>query len=79
MKIIYYLLESTNFKIFSIATAVPGLNRDDALSVNVYLPKDKDILEVLHQIELIDRQIRLACDKRKSLKTLIATLIGKVF
>lgn len=79
LKFMYYLLESTDFNRFSIATAVPGLNRDDALSVNVYLPSDKDIEMVLHQIELIDNQIKLAIESSANLKVTIASLINKVF
>jgi type I restriction enzyme S subunit len=44
MKFFYYLLKSVHLEKLSIATAVPGLNRDDALLTKVFLPSKMKLL-----------------------------------
>lgn len=79
LKFIFFLLQSTNFKKFSIATAVPGLNRDDALSMNVYIPKENEIPKIVSEFEEIDnRKIELGLMLGKS-KKLKKSIINQVF
>lgn len=79
LKFIFFLLQSTNFKKFSIATAVPGLNRDDALSMNVYIPAKNEIPKIVSEFEEIDNrktELDLMLDKSKKLKK---SIINQVF
>jgi restriction endonuclease S subunit len=79
LRLIFFLLQSTDFTKFSIATAVPGLNRDDALAMNVYVPNEAEIPKILNDIDLIDEQISLLKRKMDSSKALQKTIINQVF
>ncbi|CAH0990038.1 hypothetical protein SIN8267_00121 [Sinobacterium norvegicum] len=79
LRLIFFLLQSTDFKKFSIATAVPGLNRDDALAMNVYVPNDTIIPTILKDIDLIDCQITSVKKKLQSSKILHKTIMNQVF
>jgi type I restriction enzyme S subunit len=79
LKFFYYLLQSANLKKLSVATAVPGLNRDDAILTNVFLPSEKEIEEYLLYFESISNQIVHIKNKIKSSKALKKSLIIQAF
>lgn len=79
LKFFYYLLKAVNLKKYSISTAVPGLNRDDALCLNVYLPNMIVINEYLNHFETIYESISKMENKINSSKSLQKSLINQVF
>jgi type I restriction enzyme S subunit len=79
LKFFYYLLVATNLKKHSIATAVPGLNRDDALMTKVYLPEENEILDIVNNFDLIDSQKLQIESKILSSQLLQKSLINQVF
>jgi type I restriction enzyme, S subunit len=79
LKFFYYLLVSANLKKHSIATAVPGLNRDDALLTRVYLPDQREISYFLNQFDLLDQQLLIVKSKISSTKALQKSLINQIF
>lgn len=79
IKFFYYLLISANLKKHSIATAVPGLNRDDALMTKVYLPKENEIASYLNKFQALDKQIEQLISKIASSKALQKSLINQIF
>ena len=79
IKFFYYLLQAADLKKHSIATAVPGLNRDDAMATKVYLPSEKEINLLTNEFEKID-QLLLEIDlKIESSKALQKSLINQIF
>jgi len=79
LKFFYYLLIAANLKRHSIATAVPGLNRDDALLTNVYLPNESDIKSYLSKFEALDERLITISDKISSSQSLQKSLINQIF
>lgn len=79
LKFFYYLLKSANLKKHSIATAVPGLNRDDAVLTNIYLPSISEIKSYLNYFETVSNQILSINSKIDTSRMLIKSLINKVF
>jgi type I restriction enzyme, S subunit len=79
IKFFYYLLVASNLKKHSIATAVPGLNRDDALMTKVYLPEENEILDIVNKFDLIDSQKLQIESKILSSQLLQKSLINQVF
>ena len=78
-KFFYYLLKAANLVKHSIATAVPGLNRDDALTTKVYLPSETELLQYLTKFQIVDDQIIELESKISSSKALQKSLINQVF
>lgn len=79
LKFFYYLLRSVNFKKYSIATAVPGLNRDDAILTKVFIPSRSEIREYLAYFETVSNQILNVECKIEHSKNLQKSLINQVF
>jgi len=79
LKFFTYLLESANLKKYSIATAVPGLNRDDVLLTNVKLPDEKGIFGFIKKIEKIEDSLLSINNKKNSLKKFKNSISDKVF
>ncbi len=79
LKFFYYLLKAANLVKHSIATAVPGLNRDDALMTKVYLPSENELLQYLTKFQIVDDKIIELESKISSSKALQKSLINKVF
>lgn len=79
MKFFYYLLKSVHLEKLSIATAVPGLNRDDALLTKVFLPSKNEIIDYLNKFESLDDKILEIESKIKSSQSLQKSLINQVF
>jgi type I restriction enzyme S subunit len=79
LKFFYYLLKAANLVKHSIATAVPGLNRDDALMTKVYLPNEKELNQYLNKFQNIDDKIIDIESKISSSKALQKSLINQVF
>lgn len=79
LKFFYYLLISINFQKYSIATAVPGLNRDDALLSKMYLPKYEEIKNLTSKLEAIDNlNLDLEIELNNS-KSVQKSLINQIF
>ncbi len=64
-KFIYYLLVNTNLKKRSGGSAVPGLNRNDAYSKIVILPKKEGQEIIVNILSSVDRKI-ITCQKLKT-------------
>lgn len=79
IKFFYYLLKSTHLERLSIATAVPGLNRDDALLTDVYVPREKEVNEYLVKFELFDNQTIQIEQKISASQSLQKSLINQIF
>ncbi|MCB0745951.1 MAG: restriction endonuclease subunit S [Ignavibacteriae bacterium] len=79
LKFFYYLLKASNLVKHSIATAVPGLNRDDALMTKVYLPDGNELIQYLEKFQNIDNMIVEVESKITSSKALQKSLINQVF
>jgi type I restriction enzyme S subunit len=79
LKFFYYLLLAADLKKQSIATAVPGLNRDDALMTKVFLPDDETQLSFLKKFETIDLKLQIIESKIGSSKSLQKSLINQIF
>jgi type I restriction enzyme S subunit len=79
LKFFYHLLLSANLKQYSIATAVPGLNRDDALLTNIFLPSEDEISEYLNKFENIGERIEMIKHKLSISKSLQKSLINQIF
>lgn len=78
-KLFFYLLKSVNFKKFSIATAVPGLNRDDAHYSDVYFPEEDLIEDILEEINLIESTGLDVEKKFVASKKMMKSLVNQVF
>jgi restriction endonuclease S subunit len=78
-KFFYYLLIASNLKKHSIATAVPGLNRDDALLTKIYLPDDDTIEDYLVKFNALDDKLIDIETKIGSSQSLQKSLINQVF
>ncbi len=79
MKFYFYLLRAANLQKLSIATAVPGLNRDDALMTTVYLPEKKEIATYLKKFESVESEIRNLNEKLSATQLLQKSLINQLF
>lgn len=79
LKFFYYLLIASNLKKYSIATAVPGLNRDDALLTNIFLPSENEINSYLNKFSSIDQQLIDISNKISSSQSLQKSLINQIF
>jgi len=79
LKFFYYLLIGANLKKYSIATAVPGLNRDDALLTNIFLPSDKEIKSYLNKFDNIDMKLKDIFYKISSSLSLQKSIINQIF
>jgi type I restriction enzyme S subunit len=79
LKFFYYLLKSVHLEKLSIATAVPGLNRDDALLTRVFLPTNNEIIVYLNKFQSLDEQIVQLETKIQSSQSLQKSLINQVF
>ncbi len=78
-KFFYHLLIAADLKRFSISTAVPGLNRDDALLTKIYLPTMNEIENYLQRFELVEEHIDLLKNKITSSQSLQKSLINQIF
>nr|WP_317046327.1 hypothetical protein [Sphingobacterium corticibacter] len=79
IRAVYYLLKSIDFKRDVIATAVPGLNRDDALNRYINIPNTTFLFEFMAQIEAIEIIKNESKSKLQSSKTLQKALINQIF
>ena len=79
LKFFYYLLIAANLKKHSIATAVPGLNRDDALLTKVYLPGTEVLLSYLSKFNALDEIILDIESKIATSKALQKSVINQIF
>lgn len=79
LKFFYYLLKSANLEKHSIATAVPGLNRDDALMTSVYIPSILEINTFLNKFHTLDSQIEQILSRIELSKSLQKSLINQIF
>ena len=79
LKFFYYLLIASNLKKHSIATAVPGLNRDDALLTSVFLPTENEIRSYLDKFSTLDEKLTDITSKISSSRSLQKSLINQVF
>ena len=79
LKFFYYLLIGANLKKYSIATAVPGLNRDDALLTNIFLPSNKEIKSYLNKFDNIDMKLKDIFYKISSSLSLQKSIINQIF
>lgn len=78
-KFFFYLLRAANLEKLSIATAVPGLNRDDALLTKVYLPNPDEINSYVKKFDLIESEIAHLKNKISSSQSLQKSLINQIF
>ena len=79
LKFFYYLLIAADLKKHSIATAVPGLNRDDAQLTKVYLPDKRDMMTYLEKFNNLDEKLKAIQSKTGVSKALQKSLINQVF
>jgi type I restriction enzyme S subunit len=79
VRFFYYLLIAANLKRHSIATAVPGLNRDDALMTKIYLPNKEEIALYLNKFDAIDRQKVTTESKIAASQSLQRSLLNQIF
>lgn len=79
LKFFYYLLISANLKKHSIATAVPGLNRDDALLTPVFFPSLSEINDYLVKFTVVEQRIENIDSKIASSQALRKSLINQIF
>lgn len=79
IKSVYYLLKSVDFKRDITATAVPGLNRDDALNRHVHIPNKAQLDEFTEQIEEMENIKNDCQSKIQSSKALQKALINQLF
>lgn len=79
LKFFYYLLMAANLKKHSIATAVPGLNRDDALLTNVYLPSRLELDSYLSKFNQVENMLIKIQEKIEYSKDLQKSLINQIF
>ena len=79
LKFFYYLLVAADLKKHSIATAVPGLNRDDAQLTKVYLPDKRDMMTYLEKFNNLDEKLKAIQSKIGVSKALQKSLINQVF
>lgn len=75
----YYLLESANLNKYSIATAVPGLNRDDALLTNVLVPNKEFIFKFLNKMQEIEKSLSCMSSFNENFRKIKNSILGKVF
>ncbi len=79
MKFFFYLLRAANLQKLSIATAVPGLNRADALMTTIYLPEKKEIESYILKFDAIELEIKHVNDKIFNSRSLQKSLINQIF
>jgi len=79
IKGIYYLLKSVDFKKDLIATAVPGLNRDDALNNRINLPSISELNSYVEKLDKLNELYLKLESKLQSSKALQKALINQVF
>jgi len=79
LKYFYYLLKIARLKDLSISTAVPGLNRDDALLTTVFIPNKNEIKNHLNIFLRLENSIEKMSDKIENAKTLQKSLIDDFF
>lgn len=79
LKFFSYLLESANLRKYSIATAVPGLNRDDALLTNVSLPGEDSVKDFILEIENVESCLIQIEVQKKNTQSLKNNIANKVF
>ena len=79
LRFFYFMLKSLNLAKHSITTAVPGLNRDDALLTKVYLPGESEIDMYLGKFDLVYDQIMQLRDGIKKSKSLQKSLTNEIF
>ncbi len=78
-KFFFYLLRAANLQSQSIATAVPGLNRDDAMLTKVYLPSEKEIKNYIEKFDAVEMEIENIKSKITSSRALQKSLINQIF
>lgn len=79
LKAIYYILKNLNFNINSIATAVPGLNRQDALNMGIFLPDHLGAKELINRSENHENLQSILQSKLSASKALQKALINQLF
>lgn len=75
----YYLLIASNLSKSVISTAVPGLNRDDALMSRVFIPDINEIYNCLERLQTLEKTQANIEDKITSSKALQKSLINQIF
>jgi restriction endonuclease S subunit len=79
IKFFYYMLIAANLKKHAIATAVPGLNRDDALMSKVYIPGIKKIMIYLEKFNALDHELKVLESKIATSNKLLKSLLNQIF
>jgi type I restriction enzyme S subunit len=78
-KFLFYLLRAAKLEKLSISTAVPGLNRDDALMTPVYLPDNNEIKSYIKKFETVELKINNLNEKLLTSQSLQKCLINLIF
>ena len=78
-KFLFYLLKAAKLEKLSISTAVPGLNRDDALMTAVYLPHNNEITSYIKKFESVELEIDNLNKKLLASQSLQKSIINKIF
>lgn len=79
LRFVYYLLESLNLSRLSISTAVPGLNRDDALESSVNIPTLENQIKIREKLDLILGKKQEMLHRFDSTRNLRQSLINSIF
>ena len=79
LRFFYYVLKSVHLENLSVSTAVPGLNRDDALMTKVFLPSENEIIDYLNKFQSLDDEIIQIEHKIQSSKSLQKSIINQIF
>jgi type I restriction enzyme S subunit len=76
---IYLLLKSLGLETLSITTAIPGLNRDDALNAKVFIPEKEEQKNIAKQFNVINDVIDKQNRQIELSQQLKSILINKIF
>ncbi|MCP2036957.1 restriction endonuclease subunit S [Chryseobacterium sp. HSC-36S06] len=79
MKGLYHILKNVDFKRDVTATAVPGLNREDALNRKVLIPENKELLSFVSDFEKLTDTENLILKKISFSQSLQKSLINQIF
>lgn len=79
MKGLYHILKNVDFKRDVTATAVPGLNREDALNRTVLIPENKELLSFISDFEKLTNTENLILKKISFSQSLQKSLINQIF
>lgn len=79
LRFVYYLLQSLNLSRLSISTAIPGLNRDDALESSVSIPTLENQIKIREKLDLILGGKQEMLHRFDSTRNLRQSLINSIF